>query len=179
MNMEFSQRLAQAFDFARMSEIARRIGVPHATVRNYFHGRLPAPEVLIKIAGETNVSLNWLLMGTGDMFLGVPKHLDLGSVLEMKIREIVDRRLSGEDQRMIDLGDIDSAPDFDVAEAVAELDDPQKIMSRWFKHEGRRYPRDYGVAFFSGWESYSADEKVEAIRDAKRVLDRTLRTKKR
>jgi len=33
------------------------------------------------------------------------------------------------------------------------------------------------VAFFSGWESYTADEKAEAIRDAKKVLDRTLRRK--
>ena len=77
MNEEFSARLALAFDHAKMSDIARRIGVPHATIRNYFHGRLPAPEVLIKIASETNVSLNWLLMGVGDIFLGVPKHLDL------------------------------------------------------------------------------------------------------
>ena len=50
MNKEFSEQTAQAFDYAKMSDIARRIGVPHATVRNYFHGRMPAPEVLIKIA---------------------------------------------------------------------------------------------------------------------------------
>jgi transcriptional regulator with XRE-family HTH domain len=86
MNKEFSQRMAQAFDYAKMSEIARRIGVPHATVRNYFHGRMPAPEVLIKIADETNVSLNWLLTGVGDMFLGPPKHLT-GTIIEMKICE--------------------------------------------------------------------------------------------
>jgi transcriptional regulator with XRE-family HTH domain len=181
MNKAFSERLAQAFDYARMSDIARRIGVPHATVRNYFHGRMPAPEVLIKIAEETNVSLNWLLTGVGDMFLGVPKHLDLGSIFEMKIREIVDRKLSGKpaSSKVMDLGDIDSAPAFDVDDAVQKLDDPQKIMGRWFRHEGRKYPQDYGVAFFAGWESYTDAEKVEAIRDAKKVLDRTLRRKKR
>jgi transcriptional regulator with XRE-family HTH domain len=180
MNKEFSERIAQAFDYAKMSEIARRLGVPHATIRNYFHGRLPAPEVLIKIAEETNVSINWLLMGNGDMFLGVPKHLDLGSIMEMKIREIVDRKLSGETRASVmDLGNIDSAPAFDVVDAVQRLNDPQKIMSKWFRHEGRKYPQDYGVAFFSGWESYSDDEKVEAIRDAKKVLDRTLKRKKR
>jgi len=180
MNKEFSERLAQAFDFAKMSDIARRIGVPHATVRNYFHGRLPAPEVLIKIAQETNVSINWLLLGTGEMFLGAPKHLDIGSVLEMKIREIVDRKLAGEERTAVmDLGTIDLAPAFDVAQAVETLDDPQKIMNKWFRHEGRKYPNDYGVVFFAGWESYSPDEKVEAIRDAKKVLDRTLKRKRR
>jgi transcriptional regulator with XRE-family HTH domain len=180
MNKEFSERIAQAFDYAKMSEIARRLGVPHATIRNYFHGRLPAPEVLIKIAEETNVSLNWLLMGNGDMFLGVPKHLDLGSIMEMKIREIVDRRLSGETRASVmDIGNIDSAPAFDIVDAVQRLNDPQKIMSKWFRHEGRKYPQDYGVAFFAGWESYSDVEKVEAIRDAKKVLDRTLKRKKR
>jgi len=178
-NKEFSQRIAQAFDYAKMSEIARRVGVPHATVRNYFHGRMPAPEVLIKIAHETNVSLNWLLMGVGDMFLGPPKHLDLGAIIEMKIREIVDRKLSGGGEPVMELGDIDTTPAFDVEGAVRTLDDPQKVMTRWFKHEGRKAPQDYGVVFFAGWESYSEDEKAEAVRDAKKVLDRTLKRKKR
>jgi transcriptional regulator with XRE-family HTH domain len=178
MNLEFSERMAEAFDHAKMSDIARRLGVPHATVRNYFHGRLPAPEVLIKIAHETNVSLNWLLTGKGDMFLGVPKHLDIGSVLEMKIREIVDRKLAADAQPVAPQPSR-SSPDssFDVADAVQRLDDPQKIMNRWFRHEGRKYPSDYGVVFFAGWESYSEEEKAEAIRDAKKVLDRTLNRK--
>src|SRR3954447_12798137 len=161
INKEFSERLAQAFDHAKMSDIARRIGVPHATVRNYFHGRLPAPEVLIKIADETNVSLNWLLTCRGEMFIDTPKHIDLGRILETKIGEIIDRRLGQKEvPRVMDLGDIDTAPAFDVEDAVRELDDPQKIMNRWFRHEGRRYPQDYGVAFFAGWESYSDDEKA-------------------
>jgi hypothetical protein len=66
-----------------------------------------------------------------------------------------------------------------VIDAVQKLDDPQKVMNKWFRHEGRKYPQDYGVAFFAGWESYTEDEKVEAIRDAKKVLDRTLKRKKR
>jgi hypothetical protein len=47
MSDSFKERLAQAFGFATMAQIARRLGIPHATVRNYFGGRLPAPEVLI------------------------------------------------------------------------------------------------------------------------------------
>src|SRR5690606_18488924 len=62
MALTFQERLSSAFGNASMAEIARRINAPHATVRNYFQGRMPAPEVLIKIANETNVSLNWLLL---------------------------------------------------------------------------------------------------------------------
>ena len=57
MNKDFAERIQQAFDYAKMSEIARRLGVPHATIRNYFHGRMPAPEVqpvdLNALVGET------------------------------------------------------------------------------------------------------------------------------
>ena len=41
----------------------------------------------------------------------------------------------------------------------------------------REYPEDYGVVFFQGWSSYSKAEKIEAVRDAKKVLDRTLKAK--
>ena len=77
MANEFSERLGEAFDFATMAAIARRLGVPHATVRNYFGGRMPSPEVLIKIARETNVSLNWLLTGTGERFVRYDRPIDL------------------------------------------------------------------------------------------------------
>ena len=45
-------------------------------------------------------------------------------------------------------------------------------MHEWLAFEGREYPSDFGIAFFRGWESFSAAEKVAAVRDAKRVLDR-------
>ena len=77
-----------------MAEIARRIDVPHATIRNYFAGRLPAPEVLIKIARATNISLNWLLMGAGEMYAGPPKQIDLDRLLEERIGEVHGRQIS-------------------------------------------------------------------------------------
>lgn len=178
MSDGFSARLQVAFDHASMAEIARQIHVPHATVRNYFQGRMPAPEVLIKIANATNVSLNWLLTGTGEMYIPGAQPLDLGQMLEEKIAEIVDRKLArhqiGDVQ---ELGRIDEAPRFDVRAAVENLGDPHRVMSEWFRYEGREYPQDFGVVFFQGWETYSPDEKVEAVRDAKKVLDRTLRNK--
>lgn len=175
MSSEFQDRLQQAFGFARMADIARRIGVPHATIRNYFQGRLPAPEVLIKIAKETDVSLNWLLAGIGDMYADNSKHSDLDSIFEQRIEAIVDRKLAerrGEDVQ--ELGTVDIPPRFDIQTALTRSDDPQEVMRQWFDHEGREYPQDYGVVFFQGWESYSQQEKIEAVKDAKKVLDRTL-----
>jgi AcrR family transcriptional regulator len=179
MATEFTERLKAAFDNATMAEIARRLNVPHATIRNYFQGRMPAPEVLIKIANETNVSLNWLLAGTGEMYLRGREPLDLGDLIDRRIEELIDRRMGVTlPPEVQNLGAIDDPPPFDVAEAVIRLNDPEAVMSAWFQHEGREYPADYGVIFFQGWESFSPAERVDAIRDAKKVLDRSLKRAK-
>ena len=175
----FSQRLSEAFGFATMAEIARRIGVPHATIRNYFQGRLPAPDVLIKIANETNVSLNWLLSGTGEMYLTGREPLNFDKILERKIEEVLERKLAPPSAEVPNLGTIDEPPPFDVETAITQYNDPQRVVSEWFRYEGRRAPKDFGVIFFQGWESYSDSEKAEAVKDAKKVLDRALRSAKK
>jgi AcrR family transcriptional regulator len=178
MSNDFAERLKLAFDGATMAEIARRIDVPHATIRNYFQGRMPAPEVLIKIAAHTQVSLNWLLSGTGQMYVSGERPINFDQLLEQRIIQIVDKLLI---QRGVapaeDLGLIDEPPEFDVKSAIARLGDPHKVMSDWFRHEGREYPEDFGVAFFQGWESFTPEEKLDAVRDAKKAIDRTLRQK--
>ena len=176
MNRDFTQRLRTAFDNESMADVARRLKIPHATVRNYYQGRLPAPEVLIKIANETGVSLNWLLIGTGDKYAGQVAPIGLGRFLEEKIGQIIDQKLSvaGKKGAADALLTIDLRDAFDVEEAVMRLDDPQAVMSEWFRHENREYPQDYGVVFFRGWETFSPNDKVEAVVDAKRVLDRSL-----
>lgn len=176
MNNDFVERLRKLFGHASMADIARRIDVPHATIRNYFQGRLPAPEVLIKLARETGVSLNWLLTGEGKMFAEGERPLDLGAVMEERITQIVDERLTMRlSPEVQQLGEIDSKPEFDIDAAVHSAAEPQAVMRAWFSHEGREYPEDFGVAFFRGWESFTHQEKVEAIRDAKKVLDRAVR----
>ncbi len=176
MNEEFITRLNRTFDNATMAEVARRLKIPHATVRNYYkEGRLPAPEVLIKIANETRVSLNWLLTGSGDMYGTLRPPIGLGRFIEEKIDEMIDQKLALRGARVQDLGAADEAADFDVIAALEEHDDPQQVMRLWFSHEGRDYPSDFGVVFFQGWASFSADEKAEAVYDAKRVLDRSLK----
>jgi transcriptional regulator with XRE-family HTH domain len=174
-NTDFVDRLNKTFEGATMAVVAKRLGIPHATVRNYYNGRLPAPEVLTKIAAATGVSLNWLLLGRGEMFSGETGPIGLGRFLELKIGEIIDRKLEARLGPQIQhFKGVDVAEDFDVDSAVAESDDPQIVMQRWFAHEGREYPMDYGVVFFRGWRSFTSDEKVAAVRDAKKVLDRIL-----
>ena len=174
-NAEFVKRLDETFEGATMAVVAKRLGIPHATVRNYYHGRLPAPEVLIKIAGATGVSLNWLLLGRGEMFASETGAIGLGRFLELKIREIIDRAV---DERLgvgiQVLAGADVREPFDLEDAISRLDDPQAVMRQWFAHEGREYPMDYGVVFFRGWKSFSPAEKIAAVKDAKKVLDRVL-----
>ncbi len=173
MDRDFIDRLDKAFGHISMADVARRLGTPHATVRNYYkEGRLPAPEVLIKIANQTNVSLNWLLTGKGDMYSGAIPPVAIGRFLEETIRDIVDRRLA--EHGMIGGVAEKAAAEFDVADAIARLGDPQSVMADWFRFEGREYPSDFGVVFFRGWEGFSPEERIDAIRDAKRVLDRSL-----
>ena len=175
MNKDFILRLNRGFDHGSMADVARRLDIPHATVRNYYNGRLPAPDVLIKIASETNVSLNWLLMGTGDMYAGQAPKIGLGRFLEDRIGEIIDEKLASlRGEGVVNLGSIDIREEFDVEDALNRLGDPQSVMSEWFRYEGREYPQDYGVVFFRGWETFSVKDKIAAIRDAKRVLDRSL-----
>ena len=176
MNDDFTQRLKEAFGYATMAAIARRLGIPHATVRNYFRGRMPASDVLIKIANETNVSLNWLLIGSGEMHVAGSQPPNFAELFDQKIEEIIDRKLAGRRSEGVqDLGSVDLPPKFDIEAALARMDDPHYVMSEWFRHEGREYPQDFGVVFFQGWETYSEEEKVEAVKDAKKVLDRTLK----
>ena len=172
-NKDFVERLNKAFGNESMARVARRLGVPHATVRNYYLGRLPSSEVLIKIADETGVSLNWLLLGTGDVYASRRSEIDLAMLIEEKIGEMIDRKL-GEKGTSASASQPPAEDEFDVSQAVRRLDDPQRIMSEWFAYEGREYPSDYGVVFFRGWETFSPNDKVAAIRDAKRVLDRSL-----
>ncbi|MEO6050195.1 MAG: helix-turn-helix domain-containing protein [Pyrinomonadaceae bacterium] len=175
MSKEFILRLNEAFDNESMADVARRLKIPHATVRNYYQGRLPAPDVLIKIAKETGVSLNWLLIGTGDTYAGQVAPIGLGKFIEEKIGQIVDQKLAAREFVDIqDLGTADGSDVFDVEAAVLRLNDPERVMSEWLRHEGRDYPQDYSVVFFNGWETFSPADKVAAVRDAKRVFDRSL-----
>ncbi|QQS32217.1 MAG: helix-turn-helix domain-containing protein [Acidobacteriota bacterium] len=172
MNKEFVERLKRTFEGDTMADVARRLELPHATVRNYFNGRLPAPEVLIKIADETGVSLNWLLSGRGEMYAGDTAPMSLGRFIEEKISQMIDEKL---DERFGNARTaLTSSAVFSVREAIARLNDPQAIMQEWFTVEGREYPSDFDVVFFRGWAGFTDDQKYAAIMDAKRAIDHSL-----
>lgn len=172
-NQDFVDRLNLTFENRNMAQVGRMLDLPHATVRNYYQeGRLPAPEVLIKIANVTNVSLNWLLTGKGNMHGERVPAMSIGNFIEMRIGEIIEKRLAGE--TIQDLGSADAAS-FELDNAIADLNDPQKVMDAWFAFERREYPSDYGVDFFRGWQAFTPEEKRAALIDAKRMLDRSLR----
>jgi transcriptional regulator with XRE-family HTH domain len=174
MNREFIERLNIAFDHETMADVARRLKIPHATVRNYYQGRLPAPEVLIKIANETGVSLNWLLTGAGERYAGEISPIGLGKFIEEKIGQMIDAKLAAARIGGSSKKSLPAVPEFDIAAAVMRLDDPQMVMREWFAFEGREYPSDFGVVFFRGWETFSHDDKIAAVTDTKRAIDRTL-----
>lgn len=80
LQLTFADRLRKLFPGASVAEIARVLEVPHATVRNYFQDRLPATDILIKLADKTSVSLNWLLTETGAMFVTNHAEVEPGEV---------------------------------------------------------------------------------------------------
>jgi transcriptional regulator with XRE-family HTH domain len=172
MNEEFIARLRITFDNESMADVARRLKIPHATVRNYYQGRLPAPEVLIKIANETGVSLNWLLTGAGDRYGAQSPPISIGKFLDERIQEMIDEKF---EQAVRSSRSAEPIGDYDVESAVLRLDNPEQIMGEWFRQEGREYPYGHSDLFFGGWDTYSPSEKTDALRDAKRVLDRSLK----
>jgi AcrR family transcriptional regulator len=177
MDSQFRNRFLKLFDNASMAEIARRLNIPHATVRNYFGGRLPATEVLIKIADETGVSLNWLLLGRGEVYTAELAPVNIGRLFEEKIEELIDQKLAKlEAASRHKTRPQNGIDEFDVEKAIDLCDDPQIIMGDWLRHEGRQFPADYGVVFFRGWASFTRMEKIDALLDAKKALDRELRS---
>ncbi len=62
-------RLCEVCGSNEIAEIARNLGLSYHTVKNYTDGRLPAADVLIKIAEVTGVCLNWLLTGQGMQYI--------------------------------------------------------------------------------------------------------------
>ena len=149
----------------RWQMCARRLKIPHATVRNYYQGRLPAPEVLIKIANETSVSLNWLLTGTGDMYAGGRPPVGLGKFIEERI---IETSMSGWRLWAWPGSEISARPIFVTNSTSRRPKRPWRSAEsneRVVPVRGRECPQDYGVVFFRGWETFSPEDKIAAVRE--------------
>lgn len=169
----FGPRLKEAFGHATNGVIGRKIGVAENTVGFYVRGRIPDADTLITIANVTGRSIDWLLTGSESLpqVVEVEKKtfdpiIDRSAMQDM-IREIVREEL-----RQTPVQDLGSVDGFDLGEAVERLDDPQAIMNEWYRSGGLAAPADYGVMFFSGWRTFTLKQKIDALRDARRVLDR-------
>lgn len=62
--------------------------------------------------------------------------------------------------------------DFDLETEIRDGLPPDVIMSKWLIYEGKEPPHDYGLLMFGGWETMTPEERTDALRDAKKVLDR-------
>ena len=62
---ELATRLRKTFPSLTVEQIADRLNLPASAVEDYFNGRLPATEILVRIADLTGVSLTWLLTNKG------------------------------------------------------------------------------------------------------------------
>lgn len=171
----FGSRLKEAFGHATNGVIGRKIGVAENTVGFYVRGRIPDADTLIMIANVTGRSIDWLLTGTeSPARIQIQERKVFDPIIDREamqgmIREIVREELRAP-RSVQDLGSVD---EFDLETAVERYDDPQMIMAEWFRHDGLQPPEDYGIVFFKGWKTFSKAEKADALRDARRVLNRS------
>lgn len=103
VDSEFGARLREAFGDASNTEIARLLEVTNPAVTNYMTDRLPSAEMLLKISGLTNCSIDWLLTGLGEKQLS-RKVVRFISAEETQALQNFDSYFSKEDQ--IELAEI-------------------------------------------------------------------------
>lgn len=73
--------------------------------------------------------------------------------------------LTGEGSRFVGMGE------FDIDAAIERHDAWQPILEDWYEFEGKVMPELSGASFMNGWDSFSMELKVSALRDLKKVLD--------
>ena len=67
MKKKLPERLAQVRGDRSQRQFARELGVFQQNVNRYENGTTPHADFLITLAIKENVSLDWLLLGTGRM----------------------------------------------------------------------------------------------------------------
>ncbi len=68
-NAEFIRRFIAACGTSRPAEVARLLGIPYQSAKNYLNGRSPSAAALLLISECTSCSVDWLLTGRGKKFL--------------------------------------------------------------------------------------------------------------
>ena len=91
----FGDRFGELFAGLKQREIAEKLKITDAAVRNYLAGRVPDAEKLELISSLTGCNLHWLLTGTGEKYFGTAQSVrsqNAGSfdeMLERRIRELI------------------------------------------------------------------------------------------
>lgn len=61
---------------------------------------------------------------------------------------------------------------FDLEYSVDQHDDWRPVMEEWFEWEGKEMPETMGASFMGGWNTLTREERMDAIRDFKMLLDK-------
>ena len=65
---KFIERFVEACGTAEPAKIQRLLNISYQAAKNYLHGRIPEPNILLSIAEKTPYSLHWLLTGEGEKY---------------------------------------------------------------------------------------------------------------
>lgn len=182
---EFAKRFQSLFDTDNFSKIGERLGITHVSVQNYWYGRrLPAPDILKKIANVTNVSINWLLSEQGSKYLSNTDEIQDQEVNETAkfekpslinkdelivfIRSIVHSEL----EEMLNFDDIDEAEER-MAEDINKVEDLKRRLQKTYESDLK--PKIVGVP-----ELRKSDDPPKTQEEAeKRANTQTRKRKKK
>ena len=70
LKRKLPERLAQVRNQRSQRQFARDLGVFQQNVNRYENGTMPHANFLLMVAVKENISLDWLLLGRGDMRYG-------------------------------------------------------------------------------------------------------------
>jgi transcriptional regulator with XRE-family HTH domain len=70
-DVSFSERLLRLISEkanGKPARFAKKAGISHTAMFNYVEGRLPAPDILVRIRDTYGVNVDWLLTGKGEPY---------------------------------------------------------------------------------------------------------------
>lgn len=87
--LRINRIINELFD-GNKSEFARVVGISESAVRSYLANTIPKADVLEKIASNTAISCEWLVLGRGDMIVQPKQEITPnGSTLEERLLAII------------------------------------------------------------------------------------------
>lgn len=89
ISLRINRVINELFD-GNKSEFARIVGISESAVRSYLANTIPKADVLEKIANNTAISCEWLVLGRGDMIAQPNQEVPpSGATLEERLLAII------------------------------------------------------------------------------------------